>query len=107
MPSSKTDVGIFPPYRRVRDRLPVEEFTMRRAAPGEGHEWNTEPGLHALGPLLPMSGDEVLTPDGFAGIARHTSLGAPLIPADCRYVVIDSDLPVIAYHITHLRPVTS
>lgn len=76
----------------VRDRLPIEEFTM--SPDPDGHDWPD--GL--------LAGDLVCTPDYLVGIATHTCPGCPPIPADCLYVGIDGQ-PTIAYHISQLSPV--
>ena len=78
-----------------------------------GHDWSA--GVDSRGTrrdsLFPLAGDDVVTDDGRVGVAMHTTPGRPALPLGGahRYVItadneLDRALPVLAYHVSRLRP---
>ena len=78
-----------------------------------GHDWSA--GVDSRGirrdSLYPLAGDDVVTPGGCVGIALHVVHGRPPLPTggEHRYVLtldneLNPSLPVLAYHISRLRP---
>ena len=68
-----------------------------------GSRWGTDP-------LAPLAGDEVMLPDGTVGYAMHSSASRPRLPdgGQHRFVLTDAHddpaLPLLAYHVSQLRP---